>query len=225
MRGPAARAIVLASMSSGGTPDELDILDLLPDALVCVDHDQRILAWNRAAERLYGYTREEAIGRRARDLLDTRHLQPLAEVLDTCRRTGGWRGALVNRAKDGRAVAVEERWSARPNEAGECVAMIALGRELVAAPAQDDEPAALGPGSLAHVAGTVAHDLNNALAVIVNYAALIAKEVEGIRERTGEEPWATLGGDVHEIRCAARRGAQLSRELFAASLAAGRSDV
>lgn len=32
---------------------DLEILDLLPDALICVKDDQRIVAWNQAAERLY----------------------------------------------------------------------------------------------------------------------------------------------------------------------------
>jgi len=58
------------------------------------------------------------------------------------------------------------------------------------------------------------------LAVVINCAALIARELEGIHEQTGEDRWASLGGEDREIRCAATRGAQLSRTLFAASLAA-----
>ena len=198
---------------------DLEILDLLPDALICVEDDQRIVAWNHAAELLYGYARDEVVGRRAPDVLETRFAAPISEVLEICSRTGHWRGTVVNRASDGHAVTVETRWSVCRDETGECVAVVSLGRELPAA-AEEQALAVHAPDDLPQLAGAVAHDLNNALAVVVNYAALIAREIEDIHAQTGEERWVALGGDVGEIRSAATRAAELSRTLFAASIAA-----
>lgn len=160
------------------------------------------------------------VGRRAPELLETRFAAPLSEVLEICSRTGEWRGMVVNRASDGHPVTVETRWSVCRNEAGENVAVISLGREFPAPAAEDHARVAQAPNGLTALAGAVAHDLNNALAVVVNYAALIAGELEGIHEQTGEERWVALGGDVGEIRAAAARAAELTRTLFAASLAA-----
>ncbi len=186
---------------------DLEILDLLPGALICVADDQRIVAWNQAAQRLYGYAREEVVGLRAPDVLETRFAAPLSEVLEICSRTGHWRGTVVNRASDGHAVTVETRWSVCRDETGECVAVVSLGREL---PAAVEEQALLThtPDDLPQLAGAVAHDLNNALAVVVNYAALIAGELEGIHEQTGEERWVAMGGDNGEIRPRDPRRAQ-----------------
>ncbi len=44
------------------------VIDSSPVAIVCSDLDRRIFLWNRAAERIFGYTAEEAIGRHARDM-------------------------------------------------------------------------------------------------------------------------------------------------------------
>ena len=44
------------------------VIDASPVAIVCSDLDRRIFLWNRAAERIFGYTAEEAIGRQARDM-------------------------------------------------------------------------------------------------------------------------------------------------------------
>ena len=219
MRGPIPGAIVTRAMTPASSSSDPEFLDLLPDALIGVEGDQRIVSWNHAAELLYGYTREEAVGTCAYELLASRFARPLPEVLEICARTGHWCGTVVNRARDGRAVTVDSRWSARRDERGECVAVISLGRELLAAPAEDGAAADDAPDGFPALAGAVAHDLNNVLAVVVNYAALLAGELEGI-EQTGEERWATVGCDINEIRSAASRGVALSRTLFAASLAA-----
>jgi PAS domain S-box-containing protein len=193
------------------------LLDLMPDAVVCVDRDQRVIAWNRTAERLYGYSAAEAVGRAAPKLLDSRFARSIAQAVHTCERTGEWRGTIVNTARDGRRVTVDSRWSARRDGGGALTAIVAVGRELVA---ELEDPAA-PPTALAATAGAVAHDLNNELAVVVNYAALVARELDRLHEETGDERLLALRGDVGEIRAAATRGVQLSRRLFAAALATG----
>ena len=44
------------------------VIDASPVAIVCSDPDRRIFLWNRAAERIFGYTAEEAIGQHAREM-------------------------------------------------------------------------------------------------------------------------------------------------------------
>src|SRR6185503_11413525 len=38
------------------------VVDASPIAIVCTGPDRRIMLWNRAAEQIYGHTREEAVG-------------------------------------------------------------------------------------------------------------------------------------------------------------------
>ena len=44
------------------------LLDTSPDALLTITEDGRVVSWNRGAESMFGYTPEEAIGRRIADL-------------------------------------------------------------------------------------------------------------------------------------------------------------
>jgi len=206
-------------VSARNSDDEL--LDALPDPIIGIDTQHRVVAWNRAAEAVYGFTRAEALGLSAPELLHSRFPAPLAEILEMLADTGGWQGAIVHVDSRGREVAVDSRWSARRDENGRVAGALWVER---AKPVEETAPApraaALEPHRLEHlgrVASTVAHDFNNLLSVIVNYSVLVASELEAAHRSTGEERWALLRSDVGEIRLAAERATQLSRELLAAT--------
>ena len=74
------------------------------------DFDGGILEWNRGSEALYGYSREEALGKNKPELLAT--VVPgssFAELKATLLRHGSWSGELKHRTKDGRQLTVESR--------------------------------------------------------------------------------------------------------------------
>jgi two-component system, chemotaxis family, CheB/CheR fusion protein len=74
------------------------------------DFDGGIIDWNRGCEELYGYSRQEAVGRRKEQLLNTAvpgsSLQEMNEQLIAHRH---WDGELRQSAKDGRTLIVEAR--------------------------------------------------------------------------------------------------------------------
>src|SRR5438552_13340538 len=79
-----------------------ELVDLAFDAMfVRGFHDRVITSWNQGAERLYGFSRNEAVGRRAGDLLGSQYPMPLEQIEDELRRTGHWDGELRERRKDG----------------------------------------------------------------------------------------------------------------------------
>jgi two-component system, chemotaxis family, CheB/CheR fusion protein len=72
------------------------------------EFDGLILDWNRGCEDLYGYTHEEAIGRRKEELLKTEVPgSSFEEVTKRLHEEGMWTGELLHRAKDGRVLTVE----------------------------------------------------------------------------------------------------------------------
>ncbi|HWW76195.1 MAG TPA: PAS domain S-box protein, partial [Pyrinomonadaceae bacterium] len=60
------------------------------DAIFLRDASNRITLWNRGAERTYGYTQKEALGRSPHDLLQTVPPVPLEEIYESLRREGFW---------------------------------------------------------------------------------------------------------------------------------------
>ncbi len=65
--------------------------------------------------------------------------------------------------------------------------------------------------SLGQLAGGVAHDFNNLLGVISSYAAFVAEEVE---KQTPPNGWETVRSDIEQVRRAADRAAELTRQLL-----------
>ena len=77
---------------------------------IFVWHPQRgIVDWNKGAEQVYGYTREEALGRYSHNLLQTSHSLPLSEILAVLKNQRNWTGEVRHRTKDGRTLIVESR--------------------------------------------------------------------------------------------------------------------
>jgi PAS domain S-box-containing protein len=75
--------------------------------------------------------------------------------------------------------------------------------------------------SLGQLAGGVAHDFNNLLAVMLSYTAFVDEELHSLATSTQDPRMAALRADVEQIRRAASRAAELTRQL----LAFGRREV
>jgi PAS domain S-box-containing protein len=104
-------------------------LDAANDAIFVGDADEKITYWNRGAERLYGWSREEAIGKPAHSLLQTDFPIPFAEIA-TQRREGGWQGELVHARQDGSKVTVASRWTALTDADNNLAGWLEINRDI-----------------------------------------------------------------------------------------------
>jgi PAS domain S-box-containing protein len=96
----------------GTTGVDHSILEFTHDAIIIWEMEGRgIVYWNRAAETLYGYPRELAMGKVTHDLLKTEISGGVGEVETKLARYGVWIGELCHIRKDGERVEVEARLS------------------------------------------------------------------------------------------------------------------
>jgi PAS domain S-box-containing protein len=86
------------------------LLDLSYEPVLVWEFDGAVQFWNQGAESLYGYAREEAVGRVSHDLLRTVFPEGFARIREALLRDGTWAGELTHRARDGRRVTVDSRW-------------------------------------------------------------------------------------------------------------------
>ena len=86
------------------------LFELVSDSVMTRTLEGRINFWNRRAEELYGWTKEEAMGKVSHNLLQTQFPQPLEEIESELVRGGRWEGKLVHATRDGGHVVVESRW-------------------------------------------------------------------------------------------------------------------
>jgi PAS domain S-box-containing protein len=85
------------------------LLDLSHDAIIVRDMKGHIRYWNHGAEELYGWSREEVLGKVSNVLLQTKYPIPLKQMTAELYRTDRWIGELVHVTRAGRRITVLAR--------------------------------------------------------------------------------------------------------------------
>ncbi len=93
------------------TAEQAALLELTQDSVFVIDMEGAVLFWSRGAEAMLGYTKAQAAGKIAHELLFTEFPLPFAEIKAELMRVGHWEGDLIKTAQDGRRVVVAGRWA------------------------------------------------------------------------------------------------------------------
>lgn len=184
--------------------DQASLINLASDAIMVRALDGTVRMWNLGAERLYGWTAEEAIGRRTMDiiLLEPDRYRAAEEEL---MRTGAWRGEWNHHRKDGQKIIVNSRWTLVRDERGEPESVLVTHTDVTEQKKLEAQfLRSQRLESIGTLAAGVAHDLNNILAPILLVAPILRGEL------LDEEKEAILS--LVEIN--AERGANLVRQML-----------
>jgi diguanylate cyclase (GGDEF)-like protein/PAS domain S-box-containing protein len=109
--------------------DQAALLDLATDAIIVRNMQGAVTFWNHGAQRLYGWTSSEAQGQDMPTRTDAETLA-LHEPLERIVQAGDWRGELLQRRKDGSAVAVEARWTLIRGDDGAPLSILAIETDI-----------------------------------------------------------------------------------------------
>jgi PAS domain S-box-containing protein len=169
--------------------ERASLLDLTHDTVFVRDMRDVITFWNRAAEEMYGWKRDQAIGEVSHRLLQTIFPAPLDEITDELVRTGRWEGELVHTSRNGVKLIVASRWSLQRNERGQPVAILETNNDVTAAKEAEQAlhaaQAALAHASrvttLGELAASIVHEVNQPLAAIATNGDACARWI-------GQEP-------------------------------------
>jgi PAS domain S-box-containing protein len=185
---------------------QTEVIDAVQQAIVLVDYDDRVTGWNRCAESLYGWSRDDAMGRKFRELVrpglidGNPHSTPIAP--DRAITTQ----LLIHRRDDSTFIAsvtASPIVDATRRQRGR----ILVARDLTAEHALEEQARqAHKMEAVGRLAGGVAHDFNNLLTVILAHAEFLRRGGPGAPEWTE---------DVDQITEAAKRATALTRQLLA----------
>ncbi len=107
------------------------LLDAVGQSVIATDLEGKVLYWNRAAEGLYGWSSEEALGHRLRDLTLSEELLDQAEVVASHLRAGRtWSGETLLRRKDGSYVSVLGTATPFFDDRGNLAGMIGVSTDI-----------------------------------------------------------------------------------------------
>ncbi|WP_019140473.1 EAL domain-containing protein [Noviherbaspirillum massiliense] len=109
--------------------DQASLLDKAKDAIFVCGIDFRITYWNKGAERLYGWTAEEALGKTKLELMYDESSE-LAHATAMVLRQEEWRGENRQRRKDGSPVVVETHWTLVRDEEGKPQSILAINTDI-----------------------------------------------------------------------------------------------
>jgi two-component system, cell cycle sensor histidine kinase and response regulator CckA len=190
------------------------ILDSALDAIVSMDACGLVTEFNPAAERMFGYSRAEAVGRPMGEVivppaLRDQHARGLARyVMSGTSTILGRRIEITAVRRDGTEFPVElsiqRIGHAEPPTFTGFIRDITEHKELEAKLRHSQKMEAIG-----QLAGGVAHDFNNILTVIQGHASLLKGEAV-CEDQTARD-------SVEQIAEAAERAASLTRQLLAFS--------
>ena len=192
--------------------EQAALLDKARDAICMMDMEWTILYWNRGAERLYGWSVEEAVGRNAHDLLlPDKVPRPLESVKELIRKNE-WQGELRKVSSNGREVVVESRWTLLRDRLGQPTSILVIDSDITEK--KQIEAQLLRTQrvqSIGAVAGGIAHDLNNMLAPILMVTELLRDELASERSRRM----------LDTAKASAQRGAEMVKQILAFARGAG----
>ena len=105
------------------------LLDKAQDAIIVRDLDDLVLFWNKSAERMYGWTRAEALGRRIEDILGDESGQ-IAAAKHATLASGYWMGEIARHDKQGNPMVVAVRLSLIRNDDGAPTALLSINTDV-----------------------------------------------------------------------------------------------
>lgn len=129
-------------MSSQSNRDR-DILTLIPESVCVLDPELTITYWNPAAERLYGWSRDEAVGQKLVELLKCAYDERMSEGLEQLLATGSLQRRVYRHAKDGSLLIVDGNWAVRRNSQGAPIEIIEATHVADVSEAPDQSSGAL----------------------------------------------------------------------------------
>src|SRR5260370_25697918 len=186
------------------------IVDFSDDAIMSLALDGTLLTWNGGAERIYGYSAQEMIGRNISLARPPDPLQETERKLESLKRGESFRNFQAMRIrKDGRLIWISITASPIRDRRGEVVAISSTARDITEIKALEEQlRQAAKLESLGVLAGGLAHDFNNLLVGILGNASLA---------RDTLSPSSTVRPMLDSVIDASERAAVLTRQLLAYS--------
>jgi two-component system cell cycle sensor histidine kinase/response regulator CckA len=183
------------------------LLDKASDAILVCHINGQIIYWNKGAEKIYGWTAGEVLGKNVLQLLFKGILTPqVEEFFKSLAGSDEWSGELQKVARDGRRVTVQARSTLIRDEHGHPKSLLIINTDITEKKQLEEQFFRTQRlESLGVLVSGIAHDLNNALTPILIGANILR----------GEELSPQSESILDTMESSAKRGAEMVRQVLA----------
>jgi len=185
--------------------EQAALLDQAQDAILVRDLDQNILFWNKGAEKIYGWSAAEVIGKNAADILFKERSAQFEAARQEIIKNGEWKGEIHQVRRDGTDIIVESRWTLVRDERGAPKSILIINTDVTEKKRMESQfLRAQRMESIGTLAGGIAHDLNNVLSPILMAIDMLQLRVTDENSRK----WFEV------LRTNAERGGNMVRQVL-----------
>ena len=185
--------------------EQAALLDQAQDAILVRDLDQNILFWNKGAEKIYGWTAKEVVGKNIKELLFKGSSTQIDEAKRAAIQKGEWQGEFHQNRRDGAEIIVESRWTLVRDEKGQPHSILVINTDITEKKRMESQfLRAQRMESIGTLAGGIAHDLNNVLSPIL-------MAIDMLQMKTTDE---TSKKWLEVLRTNAERGGNMVRQVL-----------
>lgn len=184
--------------------DQAALIDAARDAILVVDLDGKVRFWNKGAERNYGWSSDEVVGRNVREFLylDAARAH---EAWSELASAGVWSGEIRKATRHGKEVLTDTRLTLVRDDLGQPKFVLCISTDITERKKLEHRfLRAQRMESIGSLAGGIAHDLNNVLAPIL-------MAVEMLKARVPDTECGVL---LDTVANSARRGADMIRQVL-----------
>jgi PAS domain S-box-containing protein len=184
--------------------EQASLLDIAQDAIIVCDFNDNVIYWNNGAEKIYGWNRNDVIGKNASQLLHT-DSDSMKLALEEVEGKGSWFGELQQITKTQKNVIVESRWSIVMDERGYPKSILIINTDITDKKNLEQQfLRAQRLETIGTLASGLLHDLNNVLTPIILAVPFMRKRLTD----------ASSQDIVRTLESSARRGGGVIKQLM-----------
>ena len=185
--------------------EQAALLDVDPAAISVIDEEGRVLFWNRSAERMYGWQREEIVGTKITERLPESLETTYGEARRTALEKGRWQGEWTHRQGEKTELIVESDWTLVKETEGKPKFIYVVDSDITERKRLEGQVLrAQRMESLGMIAGGIAHELNNVLGPIFLSLGMLQREVTDER----------IKKLLQMIEMSSKRGSEIVKQIL-----------
>jgi PAS domain S-box-containing protein len=161
------------------------IVEASLDAIYAIDNDGRILSWNNAAEQIFGYSKEEIVGKPIHILGFPGQEEELDDIISVIRRGEIYSYETIRQKKDLETVAVFITLAPIKDLSGNIIGTSAVARDITRHRRLEKEIAQLDKlNTIVELAAVISHEVRNPMTTVKGFLQLLYNR---IREKEFKE--------------------------------------